>query len=71
MHVSNFDGVFAQRIRFVFLLYCISTGSSAIVLCWGHSDKPHFSLDTLNSYQSGAVMKQSAFHLPKINYTKI
>ena len=33
--------------------------------------EPHFSLDTLNSYQSEAVMKQSAFHLQKINYTKI
>ena len=35
MHVSSFDGVFARRIRFVFLLYCISTCSSAIALSFG------------------------------------
>ena len=32
---------------------------------------PFFSLDTLDSYQSGTAMKQSAFDLPKLNHTKI
>ena len=45
-----------------FFSYCFVLG-----LFW----EPHFSLDTHNSCQSGTVMKQSAFHLPKINYTKI
>ena len=44
--------VFVRRIRFVFLLYCISI-----------FQKPHFSLDTPNSYQTGTVIKHSAFHL--------
>ena len=44
MHVSNFDGVFGRRIRFVFLLDCISTGFSGIVLSWGYSGNPIFLL---------------------------